>query len=358
MIYIFLLIINFTFGLVRLKDNLNINGKLIPRDHDLIILNSKLISWYKLYEEKSILGYVDKKCTNISSKGIIVLENCIIFKKPNESSDVVSILKKDKTYTIYKDIEILFLNLSYKGIKFWINSSKVYIEPKDISELQKVDIEKIVKINDKKIYTSKNFDKTMYFSSYNGLYISYNGKDWYKNESLKEKKYEITITKQGWVIADNLYSKDFGITFSELYPEYAFPFKETYVKSVIASPQSEFDIYMTFSSYKNNDKIALFVINTKNINDGWKKIYPNKDNKLISIKVEDTFTSVLNYSNNYISKKYKSFEINDISIKKDNNKYYVDLLLSNNKNELILILELAYNIETGWEIKSKSVKKI
>lgn len=348
--------------LIKLKNNINIDGKLILKDSDVAILESKLNPWYEIFKNQKNIGFVKFEDAEVLNKGLLKKAKTYIYSCPALECRANNYEEEEKTYDVYLLQNLPSVHVSYSGIKFWLDPKNIIIDPTSTAVLKKVPIEDIVKIKSGKIYTSPYFDKTMYFSANLGLYMSYNGKDWYTNISLDKKDYKISITKEGWVLLDNLYSKDFGINFSELFPKYAYPFKDAVVKSIISSPEGKTDIYLTFSSASNISEMVLFVLDTKKIDEGWKRVYPNQDGKLISVKVQDSFSSILSFINNSFinSQKNNNLDIEDLTISSENDIWIASLLLRDSKinKKKILNLKLRYNLETGWQIIEQIWKKI
>lgn len=358
MILVFYIIFGTIFSFIKLKENIVIDQIEIKKDSILIILDNKLEEWYEIFEDKKSLGFVSSSCIDIDIKGLKLKKSCVIYSNTNKDASINSLNNEDKYFSIYLSKHIPYVYVAYQDKKFWINSNKVYIDPSDQENLIKVPIEKIVKMNKTKIYTSVNFDKTMYFSTEQGLFISYNSKDWYYNKSLEKKKFEIAIADNGWVIIDNLYSKDYGVNFSELFPKFAYPFKDAYVKSIIASPQAKTDLYLTFSSLRDQNLMVLYVLNIEKIDEGWKRVYPNIDGKLNIVKVEDSFKSIINFISSYLSKKNSNFEIQDININQKEFKWDTSVLIYGKKDKHIVNFILTYNIDKGWQIEQETWNKI
>jgi len=358
MVLIFCLIFQVSFSFIKLKENIDFNDFEIKKDTSLVVLDNKIEEWYELYEAKKNIGFVSSACVEHKNSKIILKKACAIYSMPDSTSSIKSLNNEDKFFSIYLIKNIPLIYVAYKDKKFWINSNKVYIDPSNQENLIKVPIEKIVKMNKDKIYTSNSFDRTMYFSSKQGLFISYNGKDWYYNKSLAKKKYEIAIADNGWVIVDNLYSKDYGINFSEIFPQYAFPFKNTYVRSIIASPQAKKDLYLTFSSGDDHNLMALYILNIEKLDEGWKRVYPNIDGKLNIVKVDDSFKSIVNFLSNYIAKKNKTYEIQDININQKDTNWLTNVLVYSKKDKFIVNFILKYNLELAWQIEKETWNKI
>lgn len=361
--YIISLLIIFSISpLIKLKHDINIDGKLILKNSDVSILESKLNPWFEIFKNQKSIGFIKFEDANISDKGLLVKAKTFVFSCPSLECKTTTINIDQQLYEVYLLQNMPSVFASYGGIKFWLDPKNIIIDPSGTEALKKIPIEEIVKIKSERIYTSPYFDKTMYFSTDTGLYMSYNGKDWYTNKSIDKKAYKISVTKEGWVLLDNLYSKDFGINFSELFPKYAYPFKDAVVKSIISSPEGKTDIYLTFSSASNTSEMVLFVLDTKKIEEGWKRVYPNQDGKLISVKVQDSFSSILSYINasSINSQKYNDLDIEDLTISNENDIWIASLLLrdSKSKKNKILSIKLKYNLEKGWQTLEQVWKKI
>jgi len=358
MILIYTLLFQSLFSLIKLKENLKIEDIEIKKDSTLIILETKLETWYEIFDAKKSIGFASSACASVDLTGLVLKKSCILYSNPSVSSNPKSLIDEEKVYKIYLVKNIPVLYVAYKDKKFYLNYTSVYIDPEQQKNLVKIPIENVVKMNKDKIYISSSFDKTMYFTSSQGLFMSYNGKDWYFNSTLDKKKYEIAITEKGWIIADNLYSTDYGINFSEIFPKYAFPVKDAYVKNILASPTAKSDLYLTFSSKKDSSQMILYVLNTEKIEEGWKRVYPNIDGSLQIVKVDDSFTSIVNFISNYLIKQKKIYEIQDVNIKENENSWDASLLLTSKKDKYIVNMNLVYNLSKSWQILKETWIKI
>ena len=65
MLTIYFLIIQSVFSLIKLKENLNLAGKLVPKNKTLIILDNKLESWYQIFENKKHIVYSPSDYTHV-----------------------------------------------------------------------------------------------------------------------------------------------------------------------------------------------------------------------------------------------------------------------------------------------------
>ncbi|MFH1224008.1 MAG: hypothetical protein V1647_06680, partial [Pseudomonadota bacterium] len=176
----------------------------------------------------------------------------------------------------------------------------------------------------------------------------------------------ISVTQEGWLLCDNFVSKDFGRNFTEFFPSYAFPYKDSFVKSILVSPQGGNSIYLTFASQASQSDITLFVL--ADVNQGWKKVYPTVNGKVITIPVEDTMTSVLNFVNNRwlrsnkFSKKYK-LDLEDIEIGGTGAARTATMLVKtvstrNKTQDYNVIVYLNYSDNKGWAVSDEEWRLI
>ncbi|MCX6112809.1 MAG: SH3 domain-containing protein [Proteobacteria bacterium] len=333
---------------------------MIPEGTEVVVEGTKTSSWYQVFEGDNSKGYVQPDCVSLKGANLAITKICPLRSEPTETIPSVSTLAFGKEFKKFSLKTVSEQQIAFNGNLKWINSSLLKFIPEGLSDAELFEpapIEEVVNLKKENAIISQYIDKTMYVSTALGVFMSYDAKKWYRIKKLESRKYEIAITQDGWLLADNLASRDYGKSFSEFFPSYAFPYKDSYVKSIMTSPQGNNAVYLTFSTRSDSSNITLFVLNR--IEDGWKRIYPTVDGKVMSVPVEDTITSILNFINNKwintnkYSKKRK-LELEDINITGNGSKRTVSLGLRTSSSKVSkdyqVVLSLDYLMDGGWKI--------
>jgi len=317
--------------------------------------------WLELFEKNKKKGFLSKDCADFNDNAIRLKKECPMYSESNNNSKIVKILAKDELYTLFNIKRVPECCITYKSKELCLDVETLKFEnPLNVDSefYQQISIDDILKIKGSDIFVSQFIDKTMYYAGNSGVYSSFNGKQWFKLKKLEPRQYAIAITDEGWLLADNLISKDFGKTFLEFFPNYAFPGSDYNVKSVIYSPGGMGTVYLTF--YKKNDDSNLVVFVLNEFAKGWKKVYPIASNQVDEIPQEDTTTAVLRFVNEWLDS--KKFELDNIGIQSFGNKVVAALVLresSNKKNDrfyTVLKLEFAYT--GGWKLLDEKWRAI
>ena len=333
---------------------------MIPEGTEVVVEGTNTTSWYQVFEDDKSKGYIQPECVSIKGANLAITKICPLRSEPTETTPSVSTLTIGKEFKKFLLKTISEQQIVFNGNLKWINSSLLKFIPEGLSDTETFEtapIEEVVNLKKETSVISPYIDKTMYVSTALGVFMSYDGKKWYRIKKLESRKYEISVTQDGWFLADNLVSKDYGKNFSEFFPSYAFPYKDAFVKSIIVSPQGNNAVYLTFSTRSDSANITLFILNR--IEDGWKRIYPTVDGKIPNVPVEDTITSVLNFINNkwMSTNKYsgkRKLELEDINITGTGSKRTVSLVLrtasSKVSKDYQVVLSLDYSTGSGWNI--------
>lgn len=349
--------------IVTVKDVDVATGVVVPASSEVLVMGERTSAWYEVFENKKSLGFLFHDCVSIQGNDLSTVKECGIRKEPLETAEIYRTVPKDKTFSKFVVYTSSLSNIMYNGKPYWISSNllKFEHEAMNVDRFDPVEIGTMVKLKKEKIYISPYLDKAMYVSTELGVFTSTDGKKWYRIKKLEPKKYEIAVTQEGWLIADNLVSKDFGRNFTEFFPSYAFPYKDSFVKSILVSPQGGNSIYLTFSTVSDRSNITLFVL--ADVNQGWKRVYPTEDGKVITVPVEDTMTSILGFVNNNwlgankYSKKYK-LNIEDIDVSGAGPSRTATILIKavskgKKTQDYNVVLSLDYSHSKGWVISDE-----
>ena len=344
------------------------HGVLVPKDSDVLVVGEKTSAWYEVFKNKKSLGFLSYDCVSIQNSNLLTIKECGIRKEPLETAGIEKMIPKDATFSKFTVHTSSLSNMFYDGKPYWISSNFLQFvhESMDAEKFEPVSIETIVKMKKEKTYVSPYLDRTMYLSTGLGVFTSTDGKKWYLVKKLEPRKYEVAVTQEGWFIADNLVSKDYGRNFNEFFPSYASPYKDSFVKSILVSPQGGNSIYLTFSTKSDPSNITLFVL--ADVNQGWKRVYPTVDGKVITIPVEDTITSVLSFVNNKwlrtnkYSKKYK-LDLEDIDVTGSGASRTATMLIKTisvkkKTQDYNVVLSLDYSNSKGWTITDEEWRLI
>lgn len=329
---------------------------------EAFIKDTRISMWYHL-NDKGLEGFIEPECIGTKGTDLVLLKACPVYPEASSSLKPLTTAKTGivlKNFKIHNEVEH---NVVINGKPFWLSSSVLRFvhQGLDDTELyEPVSIQEIIHLKKENPIISPYIDKTMYVSTLLGVFMSVDAKKWYRIKKLEPQKYEIALTPDGWLVADNLFSKDQGRSFGEFFPAYAFPYKDTYVKSVMVSPQGNNSIYITFATSTDPSNITLFVLGK--IEDGWKRIYPTADGKVFTVPVEDTVTSILGFINNKwlrVNKntKNKKVDLDDISVSGTGNKRTVSILLRSFEKTAVkdyqVLLSLDYTVGSGWKVREE-----
>jgi len=344
------------------------SGIIVPKDAEVLVVGEKTSAWYEVFENKKSLGFLSYDCVSIQDANLSIIKECGIRKEPLEISGIDKMVPKDTKFDKFTVHTSSLSNMFYDGKPYWVPSIMLQFvhENMDADKFEPAQIETIVKLKKEKVYISPYLDRTMYVSTALGVFTSTDGKKWYLMKKLEPRKYEIAVTQEGWFVADNLVSKDFGRNFDEFFPSYAFPYKDSYVKSILVSPQGGNSVYLTFSNKSDPSSITLFVL--ADVNQGWKRVYPMVDGKVITIPVEDTMTSVLSFVNNRwlrsnkYSGKYK-LDLEDIDVSGSGPSRTATMLIKTvsarkKTQDYNVVLSLDYSTGKGWTVTDEKWRLI
>jgi hypothetical protein len=335
---------------------------LIKSGTEVFAKDTRVSTWYKA-DDKKLKGFLEPDCIGTKGTDIVLIKSCPLYSEASTSLAPIIMVKPGvvlKNFKLHKEVEH---NVVVKGKPVWLSSSVLKFVHQDLANkdlYEPISIQEIIHLKKENPVLSPYIDKTMYVSTLMGVFMSVDAKKWYRIKKLDSKKYEITVTHEGWLIADNLFTKDQGRSFGEIFPSYAFPYRDTYVKSVMVSPQGNNSIYMTFASNTDSNNITLFVLGK--MEDGWKRIYPTADGKIFTVPVEDTVTSILAYINNKWLRankntKNKKIELNDINVSGNGNKRTVSIMLrsfeSKDTKDYQVLLSMDYSVGSGWKVKDE-----
>ncbi|MBN1113860.1 MAG: hypothetical protein JXA66_00825 [Oligoflexia bacterium] len=338
--------------------DINIDGNLIKKGSSLDVNDYRQDNWYQLFRDKKATGFVSEQCTEIKNTVLFITRDCPVFAAVDVLNPVRSgIAGKKDSYDFFVFYSRLLTQVVINGNEHWLPVKLLKFEPDEnpsaaLYELAPIDI--IIKLRKENVLLSRAIDKAMYVSTEQGVFVSFNGKKWFRLKKLEKRKYEINVTCRGHLLADNLISRDYGKSFTEFFPSYAFPYKDAFVKNLMVSPHGKDSVYLTFSSYSNPNDMTLFVLNR--VEDGWKRIFPTIGDEIFVVPVEDTMTSVLRFVYKWINKAghpYKGrIDIEDISIQGERSRRTATLLLKVTNHGKVsrfhTILKLSFSGDRGW----------
>jgi hypothetical protein len=349
---------------VSFVKDVNVGNKKIAKASEVIVTSTEASNWYQLFDNnKKLKGFVKSDCVSIQDKDLLMSKTCDLKKEPYDTATILGSASEGAKYKYFTLSKASQSSVMFNGLIYKVPSEalKYSQDDTDTSKYEEATIEQIVKLKKEKTFVSPYIDKTIYVSSSVGVFASFNGRKWFRLKKLDKKKYEIGVTEEGWLLADNMVSKDYGRSFSEFFPSHAYPYKDAYVKSIVVSPQGGNSIYLTFSTPIDPSEITLFVIS--DVNSGWKRIYPTVDGRVITIPAEDSMTSILSFVNNKwmqtnkYSKNYK-LDLEDIEVLGQGSSRSVTMLiktissLKKSKNYHVA-LSLDYLPEQGWVVKDE-----
>jgi len=349
---------------VSFVKDVNVGDKKLPKAAEVIVTSTEASNWYQLFDNKKKLrGFVKSDCVSIQGKDLLMSRTCDLKKEPYDTAVGIGSAIEGTKYR--------YFNLSKSSQSKVMFNGQIYRVPSDVlkysqddtdtSKYEEAAIEQVVKLKKEKMFVSPYIDKTIYVSTSVGVFASFNGRKWFRLKKLDRKKYEIGVTEEGWLLADNMVSKDYGRSFSEFFPSHAYPYKDAYVKSIVVSPQGGNSIYLTFSTPIDSSEITLFVMS--DINSGWKRIYPTVDGRIVTIPAEDSMTSILSFVNNKwlptnrYSRNYK-LDLEDIEVVGQGRSRSVTMLIKavsgvKKSRDYHVALSLDYVPEQGWIVKDE-----
>lgn len=338
----------------------DLNKSILPKNSEVFVLNSRINTWYELKKEK---GFVESNCAEARLYKLCFVNDCKIRKNTSNSSAVLSTILKGECVDSFlvvntKEYEVLFENS-----KFWVLSdylSLVREKTNSLKDFEPVSFSTIYKLNPKETIVSPFIDKTVYISTLVGVFISHDSKKWYRLKNLDDRKYQIVVTKDGYLIADNLISKDYGKTFTDFFPIYAFPYYDTIVKKIMIS-DNENSIYITFASKSNDKDMTLFMKNIKD--DFWVKVYPSIDGenivKIPIINIKESIISFIKTNWMLSNKRYNKTNLVNFDIDNFGNDFIATMILDSHdynqktvmKHQVVLLLNFSY--DKGWAVKDE-----
>jgi uncharacterized protein YgiM (DUF1202 family) len=342
-------------------DAFNLNKKntlkaLIPKNTKLSVKEIKNKRWYEVFENKKSLGYVENDCVKTSFREILFYKNCELKSEPDESFASIKTIKKGTKFTEFKIKDTNYYKVKYKNKFVWLkeNKLKLIIIPEiNSKELTSVAFKDFLKHKRIKTKVSPFLDKTVYVTTDKGIFLSYDSKKWFKIKRFKSKNHVLEIDKKGYLYIDNYISMDYGKTFKEIFPSYAFPYKNTFIRSLMISPQDKDSIYLTFASKEDQDNITMFVLDKdKKV---WKKVYPSVDGKkYVTVPAEDSSISVLKFLNEkWIKKINNADHLQNLSVyNSDDGKIKTRMLINNKKEKTKheVTMVLGYDISKGLKV--------
>jgi len=348
---------------IKIGADYNVQGTVLPKDADVILMGTDNAIWYELFESKKRIGFVKQDCVGIQGESLLLEKECDLY------NDVVKDVTPNKKLTSgrkFKDFRLTNSSVStimYSGNTYQVPSEILkFVRPNKIEEsiYDSVPIEAVIKLRKENILVSPYIDKTMYVSTILGVFTSFDAKKWYRLKKLDSRKYEIAVTQDGWLLADNLVSRDFGRNFEEFFPSFAFPYKDAYVKGILISPQGVNAVYLTFSSRSNSGNMTLYMLLSSER--GWRKIYPSSEGSVVIVPAEDAMTSILKFLNNKWLKnnKYSKkglIDIEDIDVVGEGISRNVGMMvtrtINGNKKNYRVSLLLDYNALKGWTVNNE-----
>lgn len=319
---------------------------LIPKETEVKIDEIKSKRWYEVFEDGISIGYVLNSCVKTSFREILFYKNCELRSEPDESLASIKSIKKGTKFSEFKIKDVNYYRVNYKNKLLWLKENKLKLVTLPIvssDELNKVTFKEFLENKRIKTFVSSFLDKTVYVLTNNGIFLSYDSKNWFKVKRFKSKNHALEIDRNGVLYIDNYVSSDYGRTFQEIFPSYAFPYKNTFIRNLMISPQDKDSIYLTFASKEDQDNITMFVLDKgKKV---WKKVYPSIDGaKYITVPAEDSSVSVLKFLNEkWINKIDKTNHLQNLSISSSCGQVKTKMLVRDKKektkHEVTMILK-------------------
>ena len=330
----------------------------IPAGSDIILLGTDTGVRYQLLDSKRSVGFVTQDCVSIQGEFVILGKDCPIYDTASSqlSNNTISAGRRFKQFLL---VNTSTSKIMYGGKRYEVPSDILrFVMPSTLNaeSYDPVSIEAVVKLSKEKAVVSPYIDKAMYVSTQLGVFASFDAKKWYRLKKLEARKYEIAVTQDGWLVADTLVSRDFGRNFEEFFPSYALPYKDTSVKGILISPHGVNAVYLTLSSTASPSDITLYMLTSQEL--GWRKIYPAVDGSMVTVPVEDTFTSILKFINNKWLKAGKhpkkgKVDIEDIELGGKGAERNVSIMVTTvdkEKKNYHVSLQLSYTISDGWKV--------
>ena len=238
---------------VSFVKDMNVGDKKIPKAAEVIVTSTEATNWYQLFDNnKKLKGFVKSDCVSIQGKDLLMSRTCDLKQEPYDTSVGVGSAVQGAKYRYFTLSKASESNVMFNGLIYKVPSDvlKYSQDDTDTSKYEEASIEQVVKLKKEKMFVSPYIDKTIYVSTSVGVFASFNGRKWFRLKKLDKKKYEIGVTEEGWLLADNMVSKDYGRSFSEFFPSHAYPYKDAYVKSIVVSPQGGNSIYLTYNVFQ------------------------------------------------------------------------------------------------------------
>lgn len=334
----------------------------IASGSEVLLLGTTTSVWYELFEHKRSVGFVQQDCVGIQGEYLFLEKNCNLYSHPVPIKPLM-VLSSGKRFKDFMVSSSSTSSIMHAGKKYEVPSEILkFTRPSEMDpeSYVPVSIEAVVKLKKENVMISPYIDKTMYVSTILGVFTSFDGKKWYRLKKLEPRKYEIAVTQEGWLVADTMVSRDFGMSFQEFFPSFALPYKDAYVKGIIASPQGINAIYLTFSSRANSGNMTLYTLISPE--QGWRKIYPVADGSAVTIPAEDAMSSILKFINNKWLRNNKhskrgKVDIEDIELGGEGSSRIVSMMVTTfangKKKNYHVSLSLDYEAKNGWTISNE-----
>ncbi len=348
---------------IKMNADYNVQGTVLSKDADVILMGTDNAIWYELFESKKSIGFVKQDCVGIQGESLFLEKECDLYNNIFQELAPKNKLSAGRKFKDFRLTNSSVSTIMYSGKTYQVPSEILkFVRPNKVetSIYDPVPIEAVIKLRKENILVSPYIDKTMYVSTVLGVFTSFDAKKWYRLKKLEPRKYEIAVTQDGWLLADNLVSRDFGRNFEELFPSFAFPYKDAYIKGILISPQGVNAVYLTFSSRSNAGNMTLYMLLSSER--GWRKIYPASEGSVVIVPAEDAMTSILKFLNNKWLKnnKYskKGFvDIEDIDVNGEGISRNVSMMVTrkfggNKKNYRVSLL-LDYDALKGWTVNNE-----
>ena len=346
--FLSILLFSQSYAEIRTNKDYTVDGTIIPANSDVLVLGTKTTMWYELYEGKKSVGSVQQDCVSIQGEFLVLTKSCQTKYGVGHRFKKFFISNKSQS------------QIMFAGKQYDIPSELLsFVRPSnmDPESYEPVSIEVVIKLKKENVIVSSYIDRTMYVSTILGVFTSLDGKKWYRLKKLEQRKYEIAVTQEGWIIADTLVSRDFGKSFEEFFPSFAEPYKDAYVKGILISPQGVNAIYITFSSKLDPSDMTLYML--VSLEQGWRKIYPVADEASVTVPAEGSLSSILKFINNKWLKNNKyskrgRVDIEEIDVAGTGSSRTVSMMVSTYINGVEkdhhVSLSLIYEIKKGWSV--------
>lgn len=314
--------------------------KFIPANTRLRLLNQKINKWFKIFEQTTF--YIEANCVEIEKNILKLKKVCAKYKKPYSNLHSFGSLNGTESFEYFSSIivpqyevkynkEILIIEAKY--LKFKLNFDKKHYEKIPIATVSKIKT---------KVISSKNIDKTSYMATQYGILISQNSKDWYRILNFKNKKYKIAITDEGCLLANTLYSCDFGKTVKDLFPPYAIFGQKLSFNELLYSPNGMGLIFLSFLKKPSTRHTYIYSKSTQL----WERIHPNP---------QFTFapTSVQKIADNFIKDMKKKYNIKIKETHYSQSEQYIYISINGEIKKQKLSITKVFTFHNGWEDNQK-----